>query len=176
MIYPLQNCPNRDLRMSWPRILSSVALRQCCQSSAGEDCTLQQSWGGLPSSKSAATSSVAYKGHWSYVQLAQRVRTPSCWPPSHQPVSWWWVRRRIPLTIRFSDSRRHQPSSLISMPVASLPDLELVCAPRSSLSTQKYKPKVGGQITLLSPLAQILGGRVPPVPPWSTPLYTGQFK
>ena len=49
-------------------------------------------------------------------------------------------------------SRRHQPSSLISIPVASLPDLELVhvCAPRSSLSTQKYKPKVGGQITLLS--------------------------
>jgi len=30
------------------------------------------------------------------------------------------------------------------MPVAALPDLELVCAPRSSLSTQKYKPKVGG--------------------------------
>jgi len=41
---------------------------------------------------------------------------------------------RIPLTIRFSDSRRHQPSSLISMPVASLPDLKLVCAPRSSSS------------------------------------------
>ena len=52
------------------------------------------------------------------------------------------------------------------MPVASLPDLELVCAPRSSLSTQKYKPKVGGgQITLLSPLAQILGGDAAPVSP-----------
>ena len=36
---------------------------------------------------------------------------------------------------------------------------------RSSLSTQKYKPKVGGQITLLSPLAQILGGTRPPSPP-----------
>ena len=56
---------------------------------------------------------------------------------------------------------KHLNVHCIGMPVASLPDLELVCAPRSSLSTQKYKPKVGGQITLLSPLAQILGGRVP---------------
>jgi len=47
------------------------------------------------------------------------------------------------------------------MPVASLPDLELVCAPRSCLSTQKYKPKVGGQITLLSPWPKFWGGRVP---------------
>ena len=46
------------------------------------------------------------------------------------------------------------------MPVASLPDLELVCAPRSSLSTQKHKPKVGGEITLLSP-GPNAGGRVP---------------
>ena len=41
------------------------------------------------------------------------------------------------------------------MSVASLPDLELVCAPRSSLSTQKYKPKVGG-------------GQITSVPPWPT--------
>ena len=132
MIYPLQNCPNRDLQRRPTRLTSTWPLPRT-------------------------------------YRRRQRVRTPSCWPPSHQPVSWWWVRRRITLTIRFSDSRRHQPSSLISMPVASLPDLELVCAPRSSISTQKYKPKVGGQITLLSPWPKFWGG-VPPVPPWSTPL------
>ena len=53
----------------------------------------------------------------------------------------------------------------LSMPVASLPDLELVCAPRSSISTQKYKPKVGGTNYITVPLAQILGGRVPLSPP-----------
>jgi len=65
------------------------------------------------------------------------------------------------------------------MPVASLPDLELVCAPRSSLSTQKYKPKVGGTNFITVPLAQILMGTRPPCPPlviYATagPLYSGR--
>jgi len=38
-----------------------------------------------------------------------------------------------------------------------------MCTTLVSFSS-KYKPKVGGQITLLSPLAQILGGRVPHPP------------
>ena len=47
------------------------------------------------------------------------------------------------------------------MPVASLPDLELVCAPRSSLSTQKYKPKVGGTKYITVPLPKFWGDASP---------------
>ena len=49
--------------------------------------------------------------------------------------------------------------------IASLPDLELVCAPRSSISTQKYKPKVGGTNYITVPPGPNSGGDASPLSP-----------